>query len=106
LLEVGTISETSGESKSMAKMTDAEWELYQLEGRHLREDQRTDAQKANDPKKMIGSRADLSDTERQILVTTECRDLLKSIRSMLLFFTILGVTGLVLGILRLLFGGR
>jgi hypothetical protein len=82
----------------MAKMTDAEWEQYQREGRHLREDQRTDAQRATDLQKTIDNRANLSDSERQILVTAECRELLKSIRNMLLFFTVLGVLGLVLGV--------
>jgi hypothetical protein len=90
----------------MAKMTDAEWEQYQREGRHLREDQRTDDQRATNLRKMIVHKAGLSDTERQILVTAECRHLLESIRNMLLFFTVLGVLGLVLGIFTLVVGRR
>jgi hypothetical protein len=90
----------------MAKMTDAEWEQYQLQGRHLPEDKRTDSQRATDLQKMIDNRANLSDTERQILVTAECREFLKSIRNMLMFFTVLGVLGVVLGIFTLVIGRR
>lgn len=86
----------------MPKMTDAEWEQYQLEGRHLRDNQRTDTQKPTELQKMIENRANLSDIERQIVVTAECRELLKSIRKMLAFFTVLAVLGLVLGLLSLM----
>jgi uncharacterized membrane protein (DUF106 family) len=78
----------------MAKMTDAEWEQYQREGRHLRDDQRT-----TDLKKMVDNRENLSDIERQLLVMAECRELLKSIRNMLVFFVVLAVIGLILGFL-------
>jgi len=44
---------------------------------------------------MIDNRANPSDSERQF-VMAECRELLKSIRNMLVFFTALTVLGVLL----------
>jgi hypothetical protein len=77
-------------------MTDEEWAQYQREGRHLREDQRTQIMQAS------ANEAELSDGERQLRVTTECRELLKSIKTMLVFFTVLAVLGLVFEVLHAL----
>jgi hypothetical protein len=69
-------------------MSDEERAKYQRDGRHFRNNQKTPEQKA-----AIDNRVHSDD--RLVLVAIECRELLKSIRRVLIFFTVLALLGLL-----------
>jgi hypothetical protein len=89
----GWIDSKNGEKHKVA-MTDEQWAEYQRQGLHLRPEQRTEKQLAEQrPKKELTEQT-LSDNEQLTQIVT----LLSTIKNILVFFLIVFIVGFVLSL--------